>query len=329
MTKASIPALSVVLATPGDYAMIRRTIGFLRVQTVVDAVELVIVAPSEISLQRDELEGFFNVEMVSVGPFESCGKANAAGVRAARAPVVVLAEDHAFPDPHWAEVLIEAHGLDWAAVGPAVRNANPRTRISRADILIGYGPWLEPVAGGEVDFLPGHNTSYKRSLLLDYGTDLDTVMEAETILHWNLRAAGHRLHLEPRARIAHLNFAQLGAFTHVHFNGGRIFATTRARHRDWSVLNRWCFAAGTPLVPLIRLWRIVRSHPRASFSVLPILAYGLTVDGLGQLCGCLLGAGDARAKLVRYEFDRVRYIESDWDAAGVFSSDTRVPTETR
>ncbi len=127
------PALSVVLATPGDYEMIRRTIGFLRSQTVVDRLELVVVVPLTISLDQDELEQFSSVEVVCLDSFESCGSANAAGVRAAHAPVVVLAEDHAFPDPDWAEVLIEAHGQGWAAVGPAVRNGNPRTRISRAD----------------------------------------------------------------------------------------------------------------------------------------------------------------------------------------------------
>lgn len=323
MNAASTPALSVVLVTPGDYETIRRTIGFLRAQTVADRLELVIVAPSEISLREDVLERFFDVRVLSTGTFVSHGKADAAGVRASRAPIVVLAEDHAFPDPDWAEVLIEAHEQNWAAVGPAVRNGNPRTRISRASILIDYGPWMEPVASGEVDFLPGHNSSYKRSLLLEYGEDLDTMMEAETILHWNLRATGHRLCLEPRARIAHLNFARLGAFTHAHFNGGRIFATIRARHQHWSALDRWLFAAGTPLVPLVRLWRTVRGHPRASLSVLPNLVYGLTVDALGQFCGCLFGAGDAREKLNQYEFDRLRYIESDWDVACISSSDAQ------
>lgn len=324
---ASTPVLSVVLATPGDYEMIRRTIGFLRAQTVVDRLELVVVVPSTITLDHDELEGFSNVEVVAAGSFGSCGSANAAGVRAAHAPVVALAEDHAFPDPDWAEVLIEAHEHGWAAVGPAVRNGNPRTRMSRADMLIGYGPWIEPVSGGEVDFLPGHNTSYKRSLLLDYGEDLDTIMEAETILHWRLRAAGHRLLLEPRARIAHLNFAQCIPFTQIHFNGGRIFATTRARHQRWSALDRWLFALGTPLVPFVRLWRIVRNHPRASLAVLPSLVYGLMMDAVGQFCGCLLGAGDARAKLSQYEFDRVRYVEPDWDAASAPSKDTRSAIE--
>jgi len=326
---ASTPALSVVLATPGDYETIRLIIGFLCAQTVADRLELVIVVPSEISLRGDELEGFFDVRVLSTGTFVSHGKANAEGVRASRAPVVVMAEDHAFPNPDWADVLIKAHERNWAAVGPAVRNGNPRTRISRASILIDYGPWIEPVAGGEVDFLPGHNTSYKRSLLLEYGADLDTMMEAETILHWNLRAAGHRLCLEPRARIAHLNFARLGAFTHNHFNGGRIFATTRARHQHWSALHRWLFAVGTPLVPLVRLWRIVRNDPRAALPVLPTLVYGFTVDALGQFCGCLFGAGDAREKLSQYEFDRVRYIESDWDVACISSSDARASTEAR
>jgi hypothetical protein len=185
------------------------------------------------------------------------------------------------------------------------------------------------VSGGEVDFLPGHNTSYKRSLLLDYGEDLDTIMEAETILHWSLRAAGHRLLLEPRARIVHLNFAQFMPFTHIHFNGGRIFAATRARYQNWSGLDRWLFAVGTPLVPLVRLWRIVRSHPRASLAVLPNLVYGLMMDAVGQFYGCLFGVGDARERLSQYEFDRVRYVESDWDAASVTSKHTRTPMEIR
>ncbi len=307
--------------------MIRRTIGFLSAQTVVDRLELVVVVPSAMTLDQDELERFSNVEAVYLGSFESCGSANAAGVRAANAPIVVLAEDHAFPDPDWAEVLIEAHEREWAAVGPAVRNGNPRTRMSRADMLIGYGPWIEPVSGGEVDFLPGHNTSYKRSLLLDYGEDLDTIMEAETILHWSLRAAGHRLLLEPRARITHLNFAQFMPFTETHFNGGRIFATARARYQNWSALDRWLFAVGSPLVPFVRLWRTVRDHPRASLVVLPNLVYGLMMDAVGQFCGCLFGAGDARAKLSQYEFDRVRYVEPDWDAASVSSSDTQSAME--
>jgi hypothetical protein len=75
-------------------------------------------------------------------------------VRAASAPIVVFCEDHAFPDPTWAEALIVAHRRPYAAVGPVVRNANPSTVISGADCLIGYGPWLEISQPCEPEHLP-------------------------------------------------------------------------------------------------------------------------------------------------------------------------------
>ena len=42
-------------------------------------------------------------------------------------------------------------------MGPIVRNANPRTAVSWADYLLGYGPFADGTPGGEVDALPGHN----------------------------------------------------------------------------------------------------------------------------------------------------------------------------
>src|SRR5207244_2412948 len=121
------------------------------------------------------------------------------GIRQAKAAIVALAEDHCFPDPQWAERLIASYQGPWTAVGPAVRNANPKTAVSCADLLIGYGPWLAPSSSREAEFLPGHNTSYKRAVLLEYGNRLDSMMQAETVLHWNLRSKGHRLFMESTA----------------------------------------------------------------------------------------------------------------------------------
>ena len=59
-----------------------------------------------------------------------------------------------------------ATARDWAAVGPVMANANPRSVTSWANLLIEYAPWLEPSAGGEREHLPGHNGSYKRATAL-------------------------------------------------------------------------------------------------------------------------------------------------------------------
>jgi len=290
------PSLSVVIATPDHYRTIRKTIGFLRRQTARDQIELVIVAPDAgtLGLVAEEMSEFGRFRVVEIGPVVTIGRANAAGIRAASAPVVALAEDHAFPDPDWAAALIAAHRGPWAAVGPVVRNANPDSLVSRADFRIGYGPWAEPQPAGERDFLPGHNSSYKRELLLAYGDRLEAMMEAETVLHWDLRAQGYQLWLEPAARIAHVNFRRWRTWLGMQFHLGRVFAATRAERWPW--WRRALFAGGSPLIPLVRLWRLRCASPA--------MVIGLAVDGLGQLAGYAAGAGGSPERLTRYEFHR-------------------------
>jgi Glycosyl transferase family 2 len=202
-----LPEMSVVLVTPDGYGTIRTTMKHLRAQTVRDRLEIVIVAPSVDALHLDhtELQEFLQFRVVEVGEVRSIAEGNAAGVRHASAPVVALAEDHSYPDPDWAAALIGAHRNAWAAVGPAVRNANPKSVTSWADFLSAYGPWSELATAGEIEHLPGHNSSYKRAILLDYGPKLEAMLGAESVLHWDLRARGYRLYLEPKAKIAHLN----------------------------------------------------------------------------------------------------------------------------
>ena len=105
------PALSVVLATSDSYDQIRKTISHLRAQTAGERIEVVIVAPSigQLGIVDEDHASFANVTVVETGPIESIGAANAQGVRRASAEIVVLAEDHCFPEPAWAAALLEAH----------------------------------------------------------------------------------------------------------------------------------------------------------------------------------------------------------------------------
>ena len=138
--------MSVVLATPGHYDTICQTIQALQAQTVCGQLEIVVVAPSKEVLQLDptDFADFFSFQVVSCGEIQSFASANAIGIRRATAPIVALAEDHAFPAPEWAATLIETHQQPWAAVGPVMCNANPRTAVSWADFLVAYSPWVDP-----------------------------------------------------------------------------------------------------------------------------------------------------------------------------------------
>lgn len=312
----SAPRLSVVLATPDRFAAIRQTVVHLSRQTVRGAIELVLVAPTLDALAADDaaLASFARVVRVAAGAFGSIGAANAAGVRRATADVVALAEDHAFPDPTWAERLIAAHEGPYAAVGPAVRNANPASAVSRADLLIGYAPWLDGAPARDAAFLPGHNSSYKRSVLAGYGDALETMLDAETLLHWDLRSRGERLRFEPAAAIAHTNFSRWRSWLPAQYHYGRLFAGLRVR--DMSRTRRAAYAVGSPLIPFVRLARIVRDARRAGgartvLGCLHALVPGLACDAAGQMAGYALGLGDAAERTSRYEFDRARHVRDD------------------
>ena len=320
MSEANTPLISVVIATPDSFDVLRHTISYLARQTVRASLEIVIVAPSRAQLKLNEtplpdpLTEFAQIQIVEVGTIHSIGRANAAGIRRATAPLIALAEDHCFPDPQWAENLIRAHRGPWAAVGPSVRNANPKSAVSWADLFIGYGPWLWPTIARETDFLPGHNTSYKRAHLLAYGKELESMMEAETLLHWDLRKNGQRLFIDPSVQVAHMNFSLWGSWLPVQFYNGRLFAG--ARVRKMAPWTRALFVAGSPVIPGLRLWRIWRAvecseQHRQFLSCIHALVIGLIMDGVGQLVGYAAGVGRAVDQVARFEFHRLRHIRDE------------------
>jgi hypothetical protein len=310
--QADGPELSVILATDG-VPPARRVISHLQAQTARDRLELVLVTPSaNLPGEVPELPGFQSVKFVEADTTSSTPAARAAGVRAATAPVVVMAETHCFPEVGWAEALIAAHRGPWAAVGPEIENENPNRPTSWGNMLVDYSPWVAPAGRGPVEDLPGHNTSYKRSLLLVYGPELDRLLESETVMHWDLRSRGHRLFLEPAAKVRHRNVTRLAASVVEHFHNGRVFGALRAR--DWSPARRAAYAAGCPLMPLLRLSRILRHARRAGWArvlarALPVMLAALCAHAAGELVGYAAGSGNAVRRMAPYELHRDRYLE--------------------
>ena len=314
MDNSTVPKISVVIITPDTYETIRRTVGCLKEQSITKELELVIVKLSsgDFGAAPGEFDCFRAVRIVEPADTASLGHALAEGVRASSADVVAFTEDHVFPDTLWAEALIKSHKSGRAAVGPVIYSANPGSAVGWADILIGYSQWLHPNKGGEMSHLPGHNSSYKRAVLLEYGRELDRLLEAESVLHWDLVSKGHKLFLEPAAKIRHLNFGVLSAFLEVNLLMGRTFAATR--RESWGYPKRLAFALGSVLIPFVRFYRIVRSYSgcgellKTKPHVFPIMAAGLIASSIGEMTGYLTGAGDSVQKTFKYHFHRDEHV---------------------
>ena len=310
-------SMSVVIVTHDDFRSVARPVRHLQEQTVRDRIELVIVASARDRLGA-ELEsvagsGFHAVKLVEHGPIGSRGNAAAAGVRAARAPIVGFVENHSYPASRWAESLLRAHEGPWAVVGSGVENANPGTRTSRVNFLMTYGRWAGRLEAGEVDLLPFHNSAYKREWLDRYGPRLGAMLDGEYWLQADIRSRGGRLYLEPAARTAHTNEPRLGTSLRLFFVQGRAFGSRRSS--AWSRLRRAGYVLGTPAIPLMNLPRVLREFHRTMAApglaaAFPSILLHLTAQGAGEAAAYLTGSEGDGEFLVAHEFSHRPELEA-------------------
>lgn len=310
---STLPAMSIVLVALTDYSSIRRVVRYLRAQTIREQLELILVAPDAAALTTcppEDLQGFYSVRHIFAGAITDREVASTLGIVHAAAPVVALVENHAYPDPEWAACLVEAHAGPWAAVGPAVLNGNPGI-LSWTNMLLSYGGWPESRARGEVSEIALHNSSFKRDILLSYGPRLSELLTRSGGLLERLRADGHRLLFEPRARIHHVNPSTLMATLHIRVKAGQLYAATRASSESWSAPKRMLYALGSPMLPAIRLATtgVVLFGGRrgtAALQLVPHLLAGLVLDAAGQMMGYAFGPGNTADDLAHFEL--VRFI---------------------
>ena len=241
-----------------------------------------------------------------------------------------FAEDHCYPDATWAEALVEAHQQSCAAVGPELINANPNTQIGRADFMLNFGKWAEPIESGSVDGCAWHNTSYKRDILLDYGDDLPRMLDVEGVLHQDLRAKGMGLFQESAAKAYHLNFALFRSYAYAHWVSGRQYGGGRST--DWSLFKRLLYAAGSPLIPLMRLrdvsghLRRCSSEQRRMLGMLWALSAGILIASAAEALSYVAGPGDSSEQKFLMEFHRERHVPTS-DLRALRTPDAPRPME--
>lgn len=305
--------MSVILITPDRYETIRGTIQALQQQTIKEKLELVIVRPTcqDLKLIESDLVVFGGYQVVGLEDFASPSVARAAGVQAAQAPVIVFTEDHSFPEKDWAEALVKRHKESWTGVGPMVYNANPGTLLSWTNFLMEYGEWTTPLPGHPLRHIPGHNSSYKRKALLAYGSNLADMLQSESPMQWDMMRKGHRFCIEPRAKTYHLNYSVFWKTFPFRFGSGRLFATRRAQ--SWPVAQRWLYVLASPLIPLIRTSRVLRTAYRIGQGkripqILPIAFILLVMDGFGEMVGYAIGTQKENHETLESEFHRERYL---------------------
>jgi hypothetical protein len=307
--------LSAIAVGP-DLAALRPLLACLGRQTARDRLELVVVAPAaaHAEIERAAPAGLAGVRLVDWPRVDALPPARLAGIRAAGAPVVAFTETHSFPEPEWAAALIARHREECVAVGPAFVNGNPERALSWTGILLDYGRFMarpDRRAPEVSDDLPGHNSSYKRDVLVGWGDDLAELLMAESALHAELRRHGGRLVLDPAARTRHVNVTRLRSWIRERWCSGRLYAASRSL--GWGRARRLAYAAAWPLIVPVRLPRMLGDARRvagrrlAARVAAPALL-GLTVQSAAEAAGYAAGPGRTAQDVIDIELHRFDHL---------------------
>lgn len=285
MKPAADPALSVVLPVDRTESG-TETIDALRPDARDVPLELVLVGiEGRMPAPPEQESDFAAVRRVSSEGM-SLPAARTVGVRTATAPYVAIAETHSFPQPGWARGLVERLDEGWVGVGPRIQAANPARRAV-ALTLFDYGRWMGGPQGAWPD-IPGHNSAYRRDALLSALERVPDGMDAELVIQQEMQAAGGEFYLDLGVRVMHINVERYGAAARDWQVYSRVYATRRAA--SWGSARRVLYAAGSPLLPLIRFPRFVSAarrggHLGALLRGIDMLAVSLVCSAFGEMLG--------------------------------------------
>jgi hypothetical protein len=307
------PQLSAILVAGPLRRRAQRVLDALGAQSAVDAIEAVVVDIAPRGTPRLAVPPHLRVEYASRPDINHWGEARTEGVQRAHSEVIAFIEDHCFPSREWAEILIHAHRGPWQSVGYAFTNANPGSYVSRSSFMARYGQFVHPAPGGPAPIVSGNNVSYKRQLLLAFGSELTTLLSIDFNLQEILQKRGVPMFVEARALAAHQNYDILIKESRTGHAYCRLLAARRVETQSWSMMRRLIHGFGAPLgSPAIRFARLVASlrgrrtlWRTVAIGTPQILALYFT-DALGESLGYLFGVGNAEREALRWELETER-----------------------
>jgi GT2 family glycosyltransferase len=275
----SEPALSVVVAVVEGGAALRGCLAALAAQRDAPPFEVIVARDASLDDAVALEAGFPQVRWVllEAGPAPrsaleahvAIDRRRAAGLAAARAPLVAMLADRGWPEPDWARRLVELQTAEpAAAIGGAVVNGADGA-LRRALFVCDFGRFEPPLHDDDPVWVSDVNVCYRRDAL-ERLRPLWERRYQEAEVHWALRERGEPHRLRDAPRVVHRRgAARWPAALAERVQWGRNFA----RLRGAGVSRAHCLAriAAAPLVPFVVAVRHVRGQLRRH-PALPVLA---------------------------------------------------------
>ena len=297
----SRPRLSVIIPVYNARDTIEGCLGSLEGQLDEGRDEIIVVDSSSDGTAGVVTRRFPRVRLFTFPERKYPGDARNFAIAQARGEILAFIDADCVAAPDWAEQIVAAHEGGDPVIGGILDIANPESRVSWAQYFCEFSQWMAGTPGGETSEIPTACLSLKRWVFDKYGPFLEGVLCADTAFSWRLVEGGIRLPIVPSIRISHVNIDRLGLLVRKQIIHGGFFARVRAAERGFSPTRRLIYAAGSPVLPLLLTYRIVRrvlsrrTYVRELVGALPLVLLGCTFWSLGEMLGYLRGGAGVKA----------------------------------
>ncbi|MGH7659249.1 MAG: glycosyltransferase, partial [Gemmatimonadales bacterium] len=176
-------------------------------------------------------------------------------LREATGDLIIVTEDHCVPRPDWVRRLVEAQGPGKGAVGGAVETEHSGDPLTWAFYLVDYYRYMRPFPEGPAQSLTVCNVSYRRDQL-EAIAPLWREFFHETAINAALAERFGPLWLAPAAEVRTRRDVTFSDAIYERYAFGRLFGVTRNRFAG--LLQRLVYAALSPALPPVILWRMGR-----------------------------------------------------------------------
>jgi glycosyl transferase family 2 len=315
------PSLSVLLTAGNRRERVANALASVLNQSRAGELEVIVLECGDAEPRPVPGQDRPNVRTVRFPQGVSAGHVRAEAVRLAYAPLIVFLEEHAAACPGWAETILNDFAAgDWAAVGPEMHNGNSGIGISNIMALRDYPLFEAPAQRLEPDWLPLHNTAYRRAAVMRHDADLERLFAVEILLQWRLAAHGGRFLFDPACKVMHYYETDIPTIWRHEVPAQRAFIHNRAELNGWPLWKRVVRFFGAPLILVVRpakqLVLLMRKRPgqvgRFIFGLPTIIASTEMACTLGEMLGLAFGAGDGDVRYLYHSVNARRGLPADF-----------------
>lgn len=294
------PEISIVIACVNGLPYIERCLASIDGQDTNESFE-VIVADRCNTACREAVERYrWATRITAAHDRATIPELRALAIRRSRGKIIAITEDHCVAPPGWLKAIVQAHAEGHRIVGGPVTNEARQRVVDWAVFFCEYSAFMPPKPRGP-GRIPGNNTSYDRTLLplID---DLLAKGRWEEDYNARLISHGNETFMDPAAVIGHLKSFRVSEFLLQRYHYARSFAGMRLQGAP--LYRRFCWAAAaSSILPALLYQRILRNvlasgrHRRELMLATPLLLAFVSIWGLGESVGYVLGPGHSLAKV--------------------------------